>query len=105
MVSIYKYLGIYFTPKLICTKTKELLAMQAQKAASSIFRFQKQFGRFQPIDAYKLFDSMVKPVACYGAELWGYYFCDETEKVQSKFCKYFIGLKQNTNDSFAGDSH
>ena len=44
---------------------------------------------------------MVKPVACYGAELWGYKFCNETEKVQSKFCKYFIGLKQNTNDSFA----
>ena len=37
--------------------------MQAQKAASSIFRFQKQFGRFQRNDAFKLFDSMVKPVA------------------------------------------
>ena len=98
---IYKYLGIYFTLKLIWKKTKELLAMQAKKAASSIFRFQKQFGRFQPNDAFKLFDSMVKPVACYGAELWGYKFCDETEKVQSKFCKYFIGLKQNTDDSFA----
>ena len=39
---MYKYLGVYFTPKLIRTKTKELLAMQAHKAASSIFRFQKQ---------------------------------------------------------------
>ena len=43
----------------------------------------------------------VKPVACYGAEIWGYEFCEEIEKVQSRFCKYFIGLKQQTNDSFA----
>ena len=55
IVSIHKYLGIYFTPKLIWTKTKELLAMQAKKAASSIFRFQKQFGSFKPNDAFKLF--------------------------------------------------
>ena len=101
IVSLYKYLGLYFTPKLIWTKTKEILSMQAKKAATSIFRYQKYFGRFQPNDAFKLFDSMVKPVACYGAEIWGYQFCEEIEKVQSRFCKYFIGLKQSTNDSFA----
>ena len=99
--SLYKYLGLYFTPKLIWTKTKEKFSMQAKKAATSIFRYQKYFGRFQPNDAFKLFDSMVKPVACYGAEIWGYQFCEEIEKVQSRFCKYFIGLKQSTNDSFA----
>ena len=91
IVSLYKYLGLYFTPKLIWTKTKEILSMQAKKAATSIFRYQKYFGRFQPNDAFKLFDSMVKPVACYGAEIWGYQFCEEIEKVQSRFCKYFIG--------------
>ena len=78
-----------------------MLSLQAKKASSSIFRFQKQCGRFQPNDAFKLFDAMVKPVACYGAEIWGYEFCEEIEKVQSRFCKYFIGLKQQTNDSFA----
>ena len=41
-VSIYKYLGLYFTPKLIWTKMKELLAKQAQKAAASIFKFQRK---------------------------------------------------------------
>ena len=80
IVSMYKYLGIYFTPKLIWTKTKQLLAMQAQKAASSIFRFQKQFGNFRPADAFRLFDSMVKPIAIYGAEIWGYKYSEEIEK-------------------------
>ena len=31
IVSFYKYLGVYFTPKLIWTKTKEVLAHQAAK--------------------------------------------------------------------------
>ena len=31
-VSFYKYLGVYFTPKLIWSKTKEVLAHQASKA-------------------------------------------------------------------------
>lgn len=101
IVSIYKYLGLYFTPKLIWTKSKELLAKQAQKAAASIFMFQRKFGFFYPSDAFKLFDTMVKPIACYGAEIWGYKYSEEIEKIQSKFCKKYIGLKQNTNDAFA----
>lgn len=93
-VSIYKYLGVYFTPKLSWTKTKEVLAMQAQKAASSVFRFQKQFGFFCPPEVFKLFDSMVKPVAIYGAEIWEYTFSEEIEKIQTKFCKQYVGLKK-----------
>ena len=88
VVSVYKYLGLYFTPKLIWSKTKEVLAKQAQKAASSIFRYQKQFGFFHPSDAFKLFDSMDKPIAIYGAEIWGYMYSEEIEKIQTRFCKF-----------------
>ena len=100
IVPLYKYLGVYFTPKLKWTRTKELLACQAKKAATSIFRYQKSFGHFTPIDAFKLFDTMVKPIACYGAEIWGYKYSDEIERVQTSFCKQYIGLKTNTMDSF-----
>ena len=68
--------------------------MQAKKAISSILRYQKHFGYFQPVDAFKLFDTMVKPIACYGSEIWGYKFSEKPEKVQTKFCKYYRGLKQ-----------
>ena len=100
IVSIYKYLGVYFTPKLIWTKTKEVLAMQTQKAASSVSRFQKQFGFFHPPEVFKLFDSMVKPIAIYGAEIWGYKFSEEIEKNQTKFCKQYVGLKQKNSRYF-----
>ena len=69
VVSLYKYLGLLYAK--ITTKTKELLAGQAKKAAYSILGFQKQkkFGHFTPADAFKLFATMVKPIACYGAEI------------------------------------
>ena len=101
VVSVYKYLGVYFTPKLIWTKTKEILAKQALKAASSSLRFQKQFGFFHPSDVFKLFDSMVKPIAIYRSEIWGYMYSEEIEKIQTKFCKQYVGLKQKTPDNFA----
>ena len=83
-MSVYKYLGVYFTPKLIWAKAKEVLALQAQKAASSVFRFQKQFGFFRPPEVFKLFESMIKPITIYGTEIWGYKFSEGIEKIQTK---------------------
>ena len=82
-------------------QNEKLLAKQAQKAAASILAFQRKFGFFYPSDAFKLFYPTVKPVACYDAEIWDVKYSEEIEKVQSKFCKQYIGLKQNTNDAFA----
>ena len=36
----------------------------------------------------KLFDTIVLPVLCYGAEVWGMVKSDEIEKIQFQFCKY-----------------
>ena len=87
VVSFYKYLGIYFTPKLVWSKTKDVLALQATKAVFKIFQYQRQFGQFCPNDIFKLFDSIVRPILCYGSEIWGYEYSQTIEKVQSKFCK------------------
>ena len=43
---------------------------------------------------------MVKPIACYGAEIWGYTYGEEIEKIQLNFCKQYIGLNSNTMNSF-----
>lgn len=101
VASFYKYLGIFFTPKLVWTKTLESQALQALKASSTIFRYQKNFVFFSPKDAFKLFDTIVKPILCYGSEIWGYRYCEKIEKVQTKFCKRFCTLSSNTADSFA----
>ena len=35
---------------------------------------------------------MILPILCYGSEVWGTHYVDVIEKVQIKFCKYFLGL-------------
>ena len=52
VVSFYKYLGVHFTPKLVWSKTKEVLALQASKAVFKIFQYQRQFGYFCPKDIF-----------------------------------------------------
>ena len=101
VVSIYKYLGIYFFQKLVWSKTKDVLALQASKAVFKIFQYQRQFGRFCPNDIFKLFDSIVRPILCYGSKIWGYEYSQTIEKVQSKFCKRYACLHQSTADFLA----
>ena len=44
VVSFYKYLGVYFTPKLSWSLTVEKLYLQAMKASNTILRYQKKNG-------------------------------------------------------------
>lgn len=81
-VSSYKYLGLTFTPKLIWSKAKTVLASQAQKAILSVNIFQKRVGNIECSDPFKTFDTMVTPILCYGAEIWGTSYCKRIEKVQ-----------------------
>ena len=39
VVPFYKYLGVFFTPKLVCTKTIESQALQAMKACENVSKF------------------------------------------------------------------
>ena len=54
VVSFDKYLGVYFTPKLIWTKTQEIQAMQAVKAVARIFKYIK---KDSDVLAHKIFSS------------------------------------------------
>lgn len=33
---------------------------------------------------------------CYNAEVWGIYDCKEIDKIHVKFCKYILGVRQQT---------
>ena len=62
VVPFYRYLCSFFTPKLCWTKTKDTLAKQAKKVMGTIFRYQKYFGYFIHTEAFKRFDTVVKPI-------------------------------------------
>ena len=64
-------MGLLFTPKLSWSKAKAKLAAQARKSIFAIRSFQRTFGYFSHNEYFKLFDSMVKPILTYGAEIYG----------------------------------
>ena len=69
--SEYKYMGLIFTPKLSWSKAKRKLAAQARKAVFCIRNYQRKFGYFKHEEYFRLFDSMVSPILCFGLEVWG----------------------------------
>ena len=101
VVSFYKYLGMYFTPELVWSKTKDMLSKQALKAISNIIRYQRNFGRFESKDMFKISDTVVRPILCYGSEIWGFKYSDVIEKTHIRFCKRYCGLSTNVADFFA----
>ena len=101
VVPFYKYLGVYMTPKLSWSKIWKNAAFQAKKSIACIFRYQMSFGIFPTQDIFKLFASIVRPILTYGAEIWGYQYVEKIEKVQTKFCKQYLALSQNTADFYA----
>ena len=46
----------------------------------------------------KLFDQVIQPVLLYGSEVWGFENTVLLERVQLKFCKYILNVKQSTPD-------
>ena len=50
-----------------------------------------------PVDMQvELFNKLVKPIILYGCEIWGFGNVDVIERVQLKFIKYILKLKNST---------
>ena len=97
--SFYKYLGLLFTTKLSWTKAKKTLVTQAQKALVMLKQVHSKLGGLAVKPAFKMFDQMVVPIITYGAEIWGYEYSKDIERVQIKYCKYLLGLPVFSHNS------
>ena len=98
VTALYKYLGFLFTHTLSWNLAKLKLATQARKAIVLIKAFYKHFVNFFHSEHFELFDSIIKPILLYGAEVWGTSLAVEIEQIQAKFCKEFLGVNKTTND-------
>ena len=100
VVSSYKYMGLMVTPRLIWTTAKTKLANQANKAIISMSKMQRFVGYFDYAEYFKLFDSMIKPILSYAAEIWGYEKSYIIEQVHNQYCRKFLKLPSNTANVF-----
>jgi hypothetical protein len=75
------------------------LASQAQRASFAIKCYAKPFGNFPIKEHYIIFETMIKPILCYGLQMWGYEFSPTIESVHNVFCKGLLNVRNNTNTS------
>ena len=87
---MYKYLGLIFTPKLNWSVARKTLASQANKALGLLYMYNKRCGGLLVNINCELFDKIVLPILLYGAEIWGYEYCDSIEVVQITFYRRFF---------------
>ena len=74
---------------------RQNLAHQGEKALNFIKTIIKK-RYMEPKKLLEVFDRMVTPILCYGADIWGYEICDSIEKVHVKWCKYILGVSSTT---------
>ncbi|CAC5394479.1 unnamed protein product [Mytilus coruscus] len=99
VVSYHKYLGIYFSNRLKWTCCCKTVRIQCDKALTMIKHCMCKLGTRDINLGFKLFDSMVAPILYYGTELWN--TVKDIETVQSKFCKWLLGMGQKINKHIA----
>ena len=91
----------YLRPSFRGSKANRKLAAQARKAIFCIKNYQRKFGYFKHEEIFRLFDSLVKPILCYGSEVWGTEYSTIIESVHFTFCKYFLGVNSSVNNAVA----
>ena len=91
----FKYLGVVFAANGSFSKCKKYLYDQANKAMFSLIKKARYLDL--PIHMQlDLFDVSVLPVILYGCEIWGFENTDIVEKLQRKFSKFILVLKNST---------
>ena len=91
-VKSYKYLGILLSDSSSLKPVISTLANQAQKAMFSLLKKIRHLQFPKPSLLCHLFDSLIRPIANYGCEVWGYVKAEDLEVVHRRFCKFALGV-------------
>ena len=91
-VKSYKYLGIWFSTNAKFTRAMEHISDKSKKGMFSLQAALKQLGHPPISIALQLYESMLKPVMCYGSEVWGFNETIHLDRVETRFLKYILCL-------------
>ena len=99
IVTYYRYLGLIFSSRTAWSKALSTLASQVQKALSIVRRMIWRVGHPKLHVSFKIFDSRIAPILCYGSEIWGHTYQDQIEKIHVSFCKFVLGVSKTASNS------
>ena len=94
-VSVYKYLGIYFSSTGSFSTNRKYLVQQATKALYYFYRRVNNLN-LPPDLVFKLFDHTILPILLFSSEVWGYEDHKFLEKLHCAFLRKVLHLKQST---------
>jgi hypothetical protein len=100
IVSKFTYLGLVYTPGGSVSEAQQTLAGQACKAVYKLEKCLRPFVGIKPSHKLDMFDKLITPILCYGAEVWGFHQAMAVERVHLSFCKRVLGVKQSTQNNF-----
>ncbi|XP_058977311.1 uncharacterized protein LOC131802012 [Musca domestica] len=95
-VNEYKYLGVTFTPKLSFSKHIEKRTSQSKMAINSTwidFLGKKDVNMKMK---WKVYEAVCRSVQTYAAQVWGYSYFDEVDKLQRYFLKKILKVPSFT---------
>ena len=94
----FTYLGVTFKSNGSFYTAQKRLAESAMKALYSLNTL-FETASMSIKEKLKLFDAMILPILCYGSEVWGFHKAPDIERIQLKFLKQVLSVKQTTNNA------
>ena len=115
IVNSYTYLGVTFTPSGKFKTAKQELLCKSKKVTGCLLQTFNHGNGTDVKTLIKLFDSNIKPVMLYGAEIWSladinvkdpnvsiiekmFFTKEKYEMAQAKFCKHILGVPYNASN-------
>ena len=103
-VDTYKYLGLDLKGNLKWNMMRDRLAGKTRRNMDIAWAMGIQSGHLSVVAADMVWKVLVRPIAEYGAEVWGEDRWDEMEKIQRDMGKRILGLEQSTcNEVILGE--
>ena len=87
----YKYLGVWFNSNGKFVKNRLYVTNQAKKAMFSLSIIKHLCHPPIPVILH-LYELMLKPIMCYGSEVWGFDNSPDVERIELKFLKFILHL-------------
>ena len=97
IVNQFNYLGVVFTPGGSFMKASKTLSGKAIRALCSLLSMTKSLDI--PLNIMiNLYNSFVCSILFYACEIWGFSSAISIDKVQRKFCRWMLNVKQSTHN-------
>ena len=90
--SYFTYLGVSFSSVLSWSHNEKTRASKGLRALGSIRQIMYKIPGIDSKVVWKIFDTKIKPILHYGAEIWGNEDGTELERVQTKMCKLILKI-------------